>query len=72
MRKIVLKVPDMKTLTGIVEKALNHGIHGAIVIDAGLTQLEPGTTTAVGFPPMREDEEKCLDLTVLTSTLKLL
>jgi peptidyl-tRNA hydrolase, PTH2 family len=72
MRKIVLKVPDMKTLTGIVEKAVNHGVHGAIVIDAGLTQLEPGTTTAVGFAPMREDDPKCLDLTVLTSSLKLL
>jgi PTH2 family peptidyl-tRNA hydrolase len=72
MRKIVLKVPGIKALTDIVQKATRCGLNAAIVVDAGLTQLEPGTTTAVGFEPLSEDSEKCKDLTRLTADLKLL
>jgi PTH2 family peptidyl-tRNA hydrolase len=72
MRKIVLKVPDTLTLVRTVSKAASLGIKSALVVDAGLTQLEPGTTTCVGFEPLLENSEKCLDLTALTSTLKLL
>jgi PTH2 family peptidyl-tRNA hydrolase len=72
MRKIVLKVPDIMTLTDLVKKAGNLNINCAIVVDAGLTELEPGTTTAVGFEPLLEDSEKCRDLNLLTAKLKLL
>jgi PTH2 family peptidyl-tRNA hydrolase len=72
MRKIVLKVSDIQTLTDIVQKARAFGIKVAIVVDAGLTQLEPGTTTAVGFEPLSENSEKNKDLSKFTSSLKLL
>jgi PTH2 family peptidyl-tRNA hydrolase len=72
MRKIVLKVPDLQTMVKITQKAHSFGVNSAIVVDAGLTQIEPGTTTAVGFEPLAEGSAALDDLTSLTKDLKLL
>lgn len=53
--KIVLKVKDDIELASIIIKLHNRGIKYAIVTDAGRTQIEPGTLTAIGFGPV-EDE----------------
>lgn len=50
-KKVVLKVPNLENLTALHHMALKMGLPTAIIQDAGLTQLEPGTTTAVGIGP---------------------
>jgi PTH2 family peptidyl-tRNA hydrolase len=72
MRKIVLKVKDCAQLTEITKKATESEIKFRIITDAGLTQLEPGTVTSVGFEPLPVDDPKCVKLTELTKDLKLL
>jgi len=49
--KIILKVNSLKELEDINEKGHFHNLPTAIVRDAGLTQLEPGTATCVGIGP---------------------
>ncbi len=49
--KIILKVNSLKELEEINEKGHLHNLPTAIVRDAGLTQLEPGTATCVGIGP---------------------
>ena len=49
--KIILKVNSLKELEEINEKGYFHNLPTAIVRDAGLTQLEPGTATCVGIGP---------------------
>ena len=45
---VVLKVTNEKTLDTIIEIANRKGIQNGIVVDAGLTEVSPGTKT-VGF-----------------------
>ena len=49
--KIILKVNSLKELEEINEKGRFHNLPTAIVRDAGLTQLDPGTATCVGIGP---------------------
>jgi PTH2 family peptidyl-tRNA hydrolase len=49
--KIILKVNSLEELEEINEKGHFHNLPTAIVRDAGLTQLEPGTPTCVGIGP---------------------
>ncbi|HDD60639.1 MAG: peptidyl-tRNA hydrolase [Thermoplasmata archaeon] len=53
-RKVVVKVPSLKELLQIKKEAEEGGIITALVTDAGLTQLPPGTVTALGIGPERE------------------
>jgi len=66
-KKIVLKADNVE----IIEKlygAFNYkGIPCALVSDAGLTQLPPGTKTALGIGPWTSEE-----IDAYTSFLKLL
>lgn len=50
-RKIVLKVKTEKELIDIYEKAKRSGLPCVLIRDAGLTQIPPGTKTAVGIGP---------------------
>lgn len=49
--KIILKVNSLEELEEINEKGNFHNLPTAIVRDAGLTQLDPGTATCVGIGP---------------------
>lgn len=66
-KKIVVRVDSLDELLRIYDRAKNAGLPTALISDRGLTQLEPGTITAVGIgpaPSKRIDE--------ITGELKLL
>ncbi len=50
-KKVVLKVSSLNELLSLQKEAEKGGIPNAIVSDAGLTELEPGTITALGIGP---------------------
>jgi PTH2 family peptidyl-tRNA hydrolase len=54
-KKVVLKVKTLKDLLAITEKAKRAGLVTALIQDAGLTEVKPGTVTCVGIGPDRED-----------------
>jgi len=66
-KKVVLKVPDYKTALEKYEMAVERGIIACIIRDAGHTQLIPGTLTAIGIGP---DKEELID--EITGDLKLM
>jgi PTH2 family peptidyl-tRNA hydrolase len=49
--KIILKVNSLKELEEIHKLGQFNNLPTAIVIDAGLTQLDPGTATCLGIGP---------------------
>ena len=55
-KKVVLKVPDEKTMLSYVQKAKAEKLVAAVITDAGRTVIAPGTKTCVGIGP--DDEEK--------------
>ncbi|RLI78344.1 peptidyl-tRNA hydrolase [Archaeoglobales archaeon] len=57
-KKIVLKVSNLEELMEIKEKAEKAGFVTGIVRDAGLTEIPPGTVTALVIGP---DEESKID-----------
>lgn len=57
-KKVVLKVKSLEELLGIKHKAESLGLTTGIVQDAGLTEIPPGTITAVVIGP---DEERKID-----------
>ena len=66
-KKVVLKVGSEKDLITLKEKCKKEKIPCALISDAGHTQLEPGTTTALGIGP---DKEEKIDK--ITGKLKLM
>jgi len=50
-KKVVLRVSSRETLGDIIQKLEKAKILYFLVKDAGLTQLSPGTTTALGIGP---------------------
>ena len=67
MKKVVLKVKTENDLLKIYKKAKKEKIVCALITDAGLTQVSPGTLTAVGLGP---DTDKKIDK--ITGKLKLM
>ena len=66
-KKIVLKVDDDKTIKKLFEAFKFKKIPCALINDAGLTQLAPGTITTLGIGPWKK-----ADIDFFTSALKLL
>ncbi|RLE90908.1 MAG: peptidyl-tRNA hydrolase [Thermoprotei archaeon] len=50
-KKVVVKVENEEALLEIYSQAIRLGLPCSLVRDAGLTQLPPGTPTAVGIGP---------------------
>jgi len=55
-KKVVLKVRDERSLLELKTIADARGIAAALIQDAGLTEIPPGTTTALGLGPARTEE----------------
>lgn len=53
--KICVKVESEKELRILKGKIDSSNIPNALIQDAGLTQLEPGTTTCLGIGPLPSD-----------------
>lgn len=66
-KKVVVVVESEEELGSLFEKARSLRLPCYLVRDSGLTQLEPGTVTALGMGPAQEEK-----LDRLTSHLKLL
>ncbi|KOX96524.1 MULTISPECIES: peptidyl-tRNA hydrolase Pth2 [Halorubrum] len=54
-KKVVLKGSSESQLFELADKADKEGLPYAVVRDAGHTQLEPGTVTALAVGPARDD-----------------
>jgi peptidyl-tRNA hydrolase, PTH2 family len=54
-RKVVVKVENKAELYRIQAQAQESGLVCSLIIDAGLTQIEPGTPTCIGVGPDREE-----------------
>lgn len=54
-KKVVLKVNGESDLFRLADKAETEGLPHAIVRDAGHTQLEPGTVSALAVGPAADD-----------------
>jgi PTH2 family peptidyl-tRNA hydrolase len=66
-KKIVLKGENLEMLKKLYEAFKYKGVPCALVSDAGLTELPPGTITALGIGPWSSEE-----IDKFTKTLKLL
>lgn len=66
-KKVVLKVKSLEELLSIKKSCDRKKLPNAIVTDAGLTEVKPGTITALGIGP---DLDKKIDS--ITGSLKML
>ena len=66
-KKVVLKVAGERTLFELKTIAEAVGIAAALVQDAGMTEVPPGTITALGLGPAKSE-----DLDKITGDLSLL
>ncbi|MFB6204405.1 MAG: peptidyl-tRNA hydrolase Pth2 [Candidatus Nanohaloarchaea archaeon] len=54
-KKVVLETGD-NDIRQLYQKALGQGLPAYLVEDAGLTEVEPGTVTALGIGPAKESK----------------
>ena len=66
-KKVVLKVPDERSLKMFFSEAQVQGLPCSLICDAGHTELPPNTFTVVGLGPAEEER-----LDKLTGQLKML
>lgn len=55
-KKVVLSANDLKTVLELEKKCRKLGIPCSLISDAGLTELQPGTTTCLGIGPAEDDK----------------
>ncbi len=55
-KKVILRVNSESELLEIYKKAKEKKLPCFLVVDAGLTQLKPGTKTAVAIGPCKEKQ----------------
>ena len=55
MKKVVLKVKDLRELHKYNQLAKDNGLVTAMITDAGLTTIPPGTTTCLAIGPDTEE-----------------
>ena len=65
--KIAVKVASEEELLELERKARNAGLPAALIVDRGLTELPPDTTTCLGIGPAPSDK-----VDVITGNLPLL
>jgi PTH2 family peptidyl-tRNA hydrolase len=66
-KKVAVKVESEEEILRLMREAVNHGLPFAVIKDAGMTELPPGTTTVIGIGPAKEEE-----VDKVTGDLKLL
>lgn len=66
-KKVVLKANDERTLHELKVIAERVGIAASLIQDAGMTEIPPGTITALGLGPAKAE-----DLDKITGNLSLL
>ncbi|MCX9011006.1 MAG: peptidyl-tRNA hydrolase Pth2 [Candidatus Methanoperedens sp.] len=66
-KKVVLRVPTLRDLFELKETARRQRLPTALIEDAGLTEVPPGTITVLGIGPAEVGE-----LDKITGNLKLL
>ncbi len=66
-KKVVVKVTSEEELLGLRRIAVDQGIPFALIRDAGMTELPPGTTTAIAVGPATAEQ-----IDRVTGDLKLL
>ncbi|MBC7120920.1 MAG: peptidyl-tRNA hydrolase [Candidatus Methanosuratus sp.] len=66
-KKVVLKAPSLADMIELKGRAEREGIPNALIQDAGLTELDPGTVTCLGIGPAPSDA-----IDRITGRLKLL
>jgi PTH2 family peptidyl-tRNA hydrolase len=66
-KKVVLQVENEKALLRLKENASRMKLPNALVVDAGLTEVPPGTVTALGIGPAKSG-----DIDKITGNLGLL
>jgi PTH2 family peptidyl-tRNA hydrolase len=66
-KKVVLKANDERTLYELKVIAEQAGVSSSLIQDAGMTEIPPGTITALGLGPAKSEE-----LDKITGTLTLL
>lgn len=66
-KKVVLRVAGLRELVELRDLARRHNLPAVLIIDAGLTEIPPGTTTVLGIGPSEAGE-----LDKITGNLKLI